>query len=140
MTSQVPPKTHYPDAKKLHNSRLSLSKCFALKSFVQYGKQMPVQNVRDSAHRPILLQSGALYCLSQEQLDMILEGGPDERNAHLIGLAKNAQQILKHGLGGTVNNYVSEKVLTPRDNYPSDEIKVHLGLVNENSKKAFMDI
>lgn len=140
LASQVPAKTHYPDAKKLHNSRLSLSKCFALMSFVEYGKQMPVEKVRDSTHRLILLQSVAPYCLSQEQLDMILEGDPDERNAYLIGLAKNAQQILKYGLGGTVNNYVSEKVLTPRDVYPSDEIKIHLGLVNENSKKAFMDM
>jgi hypothetical protein len=140
LASQVPAKTHYPGAKKLHNSRLSLSKCFALMSFVEYGKQMPVEKVRDSTHRLILLQSVALYCLSQEQLDMILEGDPDERNAYLIGLAKNAQQIIKYGLGGTVNNYVGEKVLTPRDVYLSDEIKIHLGLVNENSKKAFMDM
>ena len=55
-------------------------------------------------------------------------------------MAENAQQILKYGLGGTVNNNVGRKVLTPLDVYPSDEIKIHLGLVNYNSKKAFMDI
>ena len=89
MASQVSAKTHYPEAKKLHNSRLSLSKCFALMSFVQCGKQIPVKKARDSTHRLILLQSVASYCFSQEQLDMIMEGDPNERNAYMIELAKN---------------------------------------------------
>jgi hypothetical protein len=55
-------------------------------------------------------------------------------------LAKNAQQINRYALYGTVGSWIGEKVLTPRDVYPSEDIKVHLGLVVEHAKKCIMDL
>ena len=46
----------------------------------------------------------------------------DELNACLIGLAKNAQQVLHYTRYGMVGNYLNERVFTPRDVYPADDI------------------
>ena len=75
-------------------------------------------------------------------MQTVFETDPDELSAYLIGLAKNAQQINRYALYGTVGNWIGEfeKVLTPRDVYPSDDIKVHLGLVGEHAKKSIMDL
>jgi hypothetical protein len=59
----------------------------------------------------------------------------EERNAFLIGLAKKSQQLLSCALPGMAINRICEKVLTPRDIHPSDEVKRHLSLTGERQKE-----
>jgi hypothetical protein len=55
----------------------------------------------------------------------------------MIGLAKNAQQVLHYSLYGMVGNYLNERVLTPLDVYPADhdDIKLHFGFKQNPSAK-----
>jgi hypothetical protein len=78
------------------------------------------------AARLIILQSAAKYSLNAASLKKIMDSKADERSAFLIGLAKNAQQVIRYRLYGQTINFICDKVLTPRDVHPSDEIKVHL--------------
>jgi hypothetical protein len=48
--------------------------------------------------------------------------------AYLMGLINNAQQVLKYILPGLVGNHMNEKVLTSREVFPADGVKLHLGL------------
>jgi hypothetical protein len=78
--------------------------------------------------------------LSQETLATVLAADPDEKNAYLIGLAKNAQQVIRYTLYGIVGNYMNERVFTPRDVYPAEDVKLHLGLTGDNARKCFMEL
>jgi hypothetical protein len=89
------------------------------------------------------LHSGTILleeALNDETLDTILKADPDEQNAFLCGLAKNAQQYIKYALYGTVANFMADKVLTQHDIFPSDAIKKHLGLTGDHASKSFMDM
>ena len=101
---------------------------------------MPVEKHRDETSRLVILHSAAPHCLSDESLKKIMEADPDERSAYLIGLAKIAQQVIRYSLYGQATNYISEKVLTPHDVHPSNDLKLHLGLTGDNAKKSFMDM
>jgi hypothetical protein len=127
-------------AQKLCQVSLTLSKAFILICFVHCGKHMPVEKHRDEPARLILLQTAAKYSLNAASLKKIMDSEPDERSAFLIGLAKNAQQVIRYGLYGQAINFICDKVLTPRDVHPSDEIKTHLGLTGDNARKSFMDM
>ncbi len=82
----------------------------------------------------------AQYCLSQETLDIILNANPEEQNAHLTGLAKNAQQYLKYHLSCNAYNFMGEKVLTQHDVFPSAAVRKYLGLTGNHASKSFMDM
>ena len=140
LAARVPTKTHDREALRLLNCCLPLSKVYTLLSFIIYGRHTPVEKHKDVSARLILMHSSAPYCLNSANLQTVLEADPDELSAYLIGLAKNAQQINRYALYGTVCNWIGEKVLTPRAVYPSDDIKVHLGLVGEHAKKSIMDL
>jgi hypothetical protein len=71
---------------------------------------------------------------------MITASDPDERSAYIFGLAKNAQQVIRYSIYGQTINFLCDKVLTPRDVHPSDEVKLHLGLTGENARKSVMDM
>ena len=101
---------------------------------------MPVEKHRDSTFCLIVLHTAAQFSLSKDQLDTILEEDPVEMGAYLIALARNTQQVVRYTLYGQFNNYMNEKVLTPRDVFPSDDVKLHLGLTGENQRKSFMDL
>ena len=58
----------------------------------------------------------------------------------MIGLAKNAQQVIRYILYGLTGNYMNEKVLTSRDVFPSTDVKLHLGLTGVNAEKVFMEL
>jgi hypothetical protein len=102
--------------------------------------KMPVEKHRDTTMHMILLHTLAPYCLSKESLDAILEADPDECNAYLTGLAKNAQQIIKYTVYGIASNFMAEKVLTQHDVFPAETVKKHLGLTGETTTKSFMDM
>ena len=140
LASRVPPKTKDEDTPKLYNASLTLSKAFTLFTLIIHGKNLPIEKVPDKTHCLILLRSAAPYCLSKETLDTILGADRDEMNAYLIGLSKNAQQVIRYQLYGLAGNYMNEKVLTPRDVYPADDVKLHLGLTGNNAQKCFMDL
>ena len=70
----------------------------------------------------------------------MMEADPDERSTYLIGLAKNAQQLLRYSLCGHAINDVCEKVLTPRDIHPSHDVKLQPALTGEHARKSFMDM
>ena len=140
LAHQVPTKSRDTDAPKLFSVSLTLSKAFTLISFVHSGKHMPVEKHRDEPARLIILQSAAKYSLNAASLKKIMDSKADERSAFLIGLAKNAQQVIRYSLYGQTINFICDKVLTPRDVHPSDEIKIHLGLTGENARKSFMDV
>ena len=101
---------------------------------------MPIDKIRDDNYRHRLLYSAAPFCLSQDTLDQILEVERDEKNAYLIALAENAQQVIRYVIYGLVGNYINERVFTPRDVYPSDDVKLHLGLTGDNARKCFMEL
>jgi hypothetical protein len=113
LAARAPAKTHDSEALKLFNCSLPLSKVFTLMSFIFYGKHTPVETHREGPPRSILLHMAAPYCLSRANLQTILEAGPDELSAYLIGLAKNAHvahQINRYGLYGTVGNWIGKKI------------------------------
>jgi hypothetical protein len=78
--------------------------------------------------------------LSQETLATILEADRDELRAYEVGLSKNAQQIFKYTLTGMVGTYMNERVFTPRDVYPADDVKMHLGLTCAHAQMSFMNL
>ena len=140
LASRVPTKTRDEDTPKLHNSSLTLSKAFTLFTLIVHGKNLPIEKVRDETHRVILLRSAAPYCLSKETLDTILEADSDEKNAYLIALSKNAQQVIRYVLYGLSGNYMNERVFTPRDVFPTEDVKFHLGLTGDNARRCFMEL
>ncbi len=73
-------------------------------------------------------------------MDTMLGADRDEMNAYLIGLSKNAQHVIRYLLYGLAGNYMNEKVLTQRDAYPADNVKLHLGLTGDNARKCFMEL
>jgi antitoxin component of RelBE/YafQ-DinJ toxin-antitoxin module len=140
LASRVPTKTKDEDTPKLYNASLTLSKAFTLLTLVVHGKNLPIEKVKDEPHRVILLRSAAPYCLSKETLDTILGADRDEKNAYLIALAKNAQQVIRYVIYGLSGNYMNERVFTPRDVFPADDVKLHLGLTGDNARKCFMEL
>ena len=140
LATRVPTKTRDDDAAKMFNAKLTLSKAFTLYTLMVHGPRMPVEKARDDTHRRILLHSAAPYALSQETLETILDADRDELIAYTIGLAKNAQQVLKYTLGGMVGNVLNEQVFTPRNVYPTDVIKVHLGLTGDHARMSVMNL
>jgi hypothetical protein len=140
LASQVPTKIRDDDAAELFKAQLSFSKASTLFTLIIHGKNLPIEKVRDDLPRATLLYSAAPYCLSQETLAIILDADPDERKAYLIGMVKNAQQVVKYILPGLVGNYMNEKVLTSRDVFPTEDVKLHLGLTGANAHKCFMEL
>ena len=140
LASRVPTKTKDEDTPKLYNASLTLSKAFTLFTLIVHGKNLPIEKVRDETHRLILLRSAAPYCLSKETLDTILEADSDEKNAYLIALSKNAQQVIRYVLYGLSGNYMNERVFTPRDVFPTEDVKFHLGLTGDNARRCFMEL
>jgi hypothetical protein len=89
---------------------------------------MHIEKVRTDIPRAVLLYSADPYCLSKGSLDIILGADADERKAYLVALVKNAQQVVKYILPGLVGDHMNEKVLTSREVFPADDVKLHLGL------------
>lgn len=140
LASRVPTKTKDEDTSKLYNANLTLSKAFTLFTFIVHGKNLPIEKVRDESSRLTLLHSAAPYCLSKESLDIILGADRDEKNAYLIALAKNAQQVIRYVAYGLSGNYMNERVFTGRGIFPADDVKLHLGLTGDNARKCFMEL
>jgi hypothetical protein len=71
-------------------------------TLVIHSKNMPIEKVtsRDEIPRAVLLYSAAPSCMSKGNLDRILGADADKRKAYLIGLVKNAQQVVKYILPG----------------------------------------
>ena len=80
------------------------------------------------------------YSLSMETLETILAADRDELTAYELGLTKNAQQIFKYTLPGLLGNYMNERVFTPRDVYPADDVKMHLCLTGAHAQMSFMNL
>jgi len=140
LANQIPAKTRDEGTAKLFGATLNLSKGYCLISLVLSGHKVPVEKQRDSVMRTIVLRTVAPYCLNDETLDAILKADPEEQNALLMGLAKNAQQYIKYQLYGTVANFMADKVLTQHDVFPSAAVKKHLGLTGDHATKSFMDM
>ncbi len=140
LAAQVPTKVRDEGTAELFKAKPTLSKAFTLFTLILHGKNLPVEKIRDETHRLVLLYSAAPYCLSKETLQTILEADSDERKAYMIGLAKNAQQVIRYILYGLTGNYMNEKVLTSRDVFPATDVKLHLGLTGVNAEKVFMEL
>ena len=140
LASRIPTKTRDDDADKMFNAKLPLTKAFSLFTMMAYGPRLPIEKARDESHRRIPLRSAAPYSLSMESLETILAADRDELTAYELGLTKNAQQIFKYTLPGLLGNYMNERVFTPRDVYPSDDVKMHLGLTGAHAQMSFMNL
>jgi hypothetical protein len=140
LANQVPTKTRDEGSEKCFSASLTLGKAYTLFTLVVNGCKMPVEKQRDSAMRMILLRTVAPYCLDRESMDTILGADPEELNAFLTGLAKNAQQVIKYHMYGIVANFMADKVLTQHDVFPSEAVKMHLGLTGEHATRSFMDM
>ena len=64
-------------------------------TFVHGGKHVSVEKHNEEAASLTVLQSVAKHCLTPESVKKIMEADPDEHSAYLIGLAKNAQQVIR---------------------------------------------
>ena len=62
-------------------------------------------------------------------MQLIMQADNEERHAYISGLAKIAQQVTRYLLYGLTINYICDKVLTQHDVYPSEDVKLHLGLI-----------
>ena len=140
LASRISTKTRDDYAAKMFNAKLPLTKAFSLFTMMAYGPRLPIEKARDETHRRILLRSAAPYSLSMETLETILAADRDELTAYELGLTKNAQQIFKYTLPGLLGNYMNERVFTPRDVYPSDDVKMHLGLTGAHAQMSFMNL
>jgi hypothetical protein len=140
LASRVPTKTSDDGAANMFHAKLTLSKACSLFTMMAYGPCLPVEKVRDVSHRRILLNSAALYSLSKETLETILAADCYELSAYELGLTKNTQQIFKYTLPGMLGNYMNERVFTPRDVYPADDVKMHLGLTGAHAQMSFMNL
>jgi hypothetical protein len=140
LNTQVPTKGRDAAAPRLFSASLNVSKAITFFTFIHSGKHSIVEKHRDEAARMIVFRSAAPYCLNEETAALILDADPEERAAYLIGTAKIAQQFIRYSLYGQVINYFCDKVLTPRDVHPSNDVKLHLGLTGEYAEKSFMDL
>ena len=140
LSAAMPCKTRNRDALKLYNASLSLSKAFSLYCFVLYGNQWVVEKVRDETGRMIALRSAAPYALCADNVEKFFAFPPEQVSAFAIGLAKNMQQAMHYAMYGQAMGHLSDKVFTPRDVQPNDDVKVHLGLTGSNAGKSFMDM
>jgi hypothetical protein len=140
LASLLPARTRDPSAKRFFNASLPFTKSFTVMSFIINGKHMPVEKHRDSTLRMILVCTAAQYSLSADQLELLLEAQPDELCAYMTALARNTQQVIRYTLYGQFNNFMNDKVLTQRDVYPSDDVKLHLGLTGDLHRKSFMEL
>ncbi len=140
LASRIPTKTRDDDADKMFHAKLTLSKAFSLFTMLAYGPRLPIEKARDESHRRILLRSAAPYSSSMETLETILAADLDELTAYELGLTKNAQQIFKYTLPGLLGNYMNEQLFTPRNVYPADDVKMHLGLTGAHAQMSFMTL
>ncbi len=106
LASRVPTEAKDEGVAKLHHAALTLSREFTLFTLVQAGKHLPFEKHRDDSLRHWILYSVAQYSLSPESLATILKADSDEKQAYFIGLAKNAQQVIRYTLYGIMGNYM----------------------------------
>ena len=92
LSNAVPTKTRDPDAQKLDEANLTVSKACTLFSFVLFSKHQKTEKHRDEAAHWKIFHSAAAYCLSEETKRVILDADKEDCNAYLIGLAKITQQ------------------------------------------------
>ena len=135
-----PAKSRDPDACKLFDASLTFSKAFQFFSLVHFGKNHPVEKVRDEDARRLLMHCAAKYAMNEGNLAAFFKNPPEQISAFGIGMARNLQQALRYGLYGVTMNFLSEKVFTPRDLYASDAVKKHLGLTGPNEGKCILDM
>ena len=105
-----------------------------------YCPRMPIEKARDESHCRILLYSAAPYCLSQETLETILGADRNELSAYEQGLAKKAQQIYKNTLTGLLGNFMNEQVFSQRNIYPTDDVKMYLGLTGNHARMSVINL
>ena len=135
-----PTKSRDPDASKMFGASLTFSKAFQFFSLVHFGKNHPVEKVRDEDSRRLLMRCAAKYAMNEVNLDEFFNNPPEQISAFGIGMARNLQQALRYGLYGVTINFLSEKVFTPRDLHASDAVKKHLGLTGPNDGKCILDM
>ena len=140
LSAERPAKSRDPDALKMFDASLTFSKAFQFFSFVQFGKNHPVEKVRDEDARRLLLRCAAKYAMNEENVQQFFDSPAEQISAFGVGLARNLQQSLKYALYGVTMNFLSEKVFTPRDVYASDAVKLHLGLTGPNAGKCILDM
>ena len=140
LANKFPAKTRDEGTQKCFSATLTVSRAYTLFTLVVNGCKMPVEKQRDSSMWMILFRTMAPYCLCKHSIDSILKADTDAVNAYLIGLAKNAQQVIKYNMYGMVGNFMADKVLTQHDVFPLDNVKKHLGLTGEHASKSFMDM
>jgi hypothetical protein len=140
LSSDRPCKSRDPDARKLFNASLMLSKLFQFFSLVLNGKHLPVEKVRDEDAHMITLRSAAPFTMNDVHVKEFFEKPAEQVSAFVIGLSKNLLQSMRYGLYGMLMNYIREKVFTPRNIFAGDEVKLNLGLTGPNAGKSFLDM
>jgi hypothetical protein len=63
---------------------LTLSKAFAMFTFVRGGSHMPVEKDRDETAGLIILQYAAKYCLNPAPVKKIMESDREERSVYIV--------------------------------------------------------
>ncbi len=118
LNKAVPTKPRDPEAAKLLEASLTVSKAYSLFSFVVFGKHQKTEKHRDKGASPKIFHSASPYCLNAESKQAIMATDKEERNTYLIGLAKIIQQTVSYAVPGTAINHMCDKVLTIRYIHP----------------------
>jgi hypothetical protein len=135
-----PTKSRDPDACKLFYTSMMFSKAFQFFSLVHFGKNHPVEKVRDEDARRLLMRCAAKYAMNEVNHVEFFNNPSEQISAFGIGMSRNLQQAVRYGVYAVTMNFLSEKVFTPRDLYASDAVKKHLGLTGPNDGKRILDM
>ncbi len=83
-------KSRDPDARKLFNTSLMLSKSFQFFSLVLNGKHLSVEKVRDEDTRMITLRSAAPFAMNEVHVQEFFAKPAEQVSAFAIGLSRTS--------------------------------------------------
>ncbi len=122
LASRVPIKTRDDDAAKMFQAKLALSNLLFHNDGIRPSHaSWEGQRWVSSSHPPQLC---CTVLLEQGDFGNDPGGGP----------------LWAECVPGMVGNYMNERVFTPRDVYPADDVKMHLGLTGAHAQMSFMNL
>jgi hypothetical protein len=88
---------------------LTFSKAFQFFSLVHFGKNHPVEKVRDEDARRLLMRCAAKYAMNEVNHVEFFNNQSEQISAFGIGMARNLQQALRYAWYGVTNELSQRK-------------------------------
>ena len=112
-------------AEKILGKRLSIGRACALLGVVMLGPEIPLESAGHQ-DRMRIFKSAAHYCLSDEDLEDILDTKEAELELYLQGIFRAACRLPRYELAAAARQYFELNVFKPASK--NKEIQEHLGL------------